>query len=81
MPTVTDRFFEAFDAILVRDAISIREFCRELGVDRRNFLKQRDDHSRCILKPEWLTFLVERYGVDSAWLLTGRGRMFSNRNE
>lgn len=62
MPTVTDRFFEAFDAIWVRDAVSIREFCRELGVDRRNFLKQRDDHSRCILKPEWLTFLVERYG-------------------
>lgn len=77
MPTVSDRFFEAFDALLAMGATKEAPFCRELGVDRRNFAKQREDHTRNILKPSWLTFLVERYRVSPRWLLTGRGPMFS----
>lgn len=77
MPTVTDRFFEAFDALLVMGALKEAPFCKGLGVDRRNFLKQKEDHGRNILKPSWLTFIVEHYDVSPRWLLTGRGQMFS----
>lgn len=77
MQTVTDRFFEAFDALLVMGALKEAPFCKGLGVDRRNFLKQREDHGRNILKPSWLTFIVEHYDVSPRWLLTGRGQMFS----
>lgn len=77
MQTVTDRFFEAFEALLAMGATNVASFCKELGVDRRNFLKQREDHGRNILKPSWLTIIVERYKVAPRWLLTGRGQMFS----
>lgn len=74
--TVTDRFFEAFDALRALQKTSRNQLCRELGVDRRNFQKQLEDHSRHILKPEWLTHIVTTYGVCADWLLTGRGSMF-----
>ena len=46
---------------------------RELGVDRRNFSQQEKDHTRRILRVEWLTHLVLNYGCSADWLLTGRG--------
>lgn len=73
---VADRFFQAYDAMLAMGKITTEGFCRELGVDRRNFYKQKDDHSRRILKPHWLSYVVERHGVSPKWLLTGKGDMF-----
>ena len=72
---VTDRFFIAFDALIESGETLTQTFCREMSVDKRNFAKQRDDHSRQILKPFWLTFIVERFNVSAYWLLTGHGRM------
>ena len=74
--TVTDRFFLAFDALRGMGKTSRNQLCRELEIDRRNFRKQMEDHSRHILKPEWLTHIVVTYGVSADWLLTGRGTMF-----
>lgn len=74
---VTDRFFTAFDALIESGETLTQTFCREMSVDKRNFAKQRDDHSRQILKPFWLTFIVERFNVSAYWLLTGHGRMFT----
>lgn len=74
---VTDRFFIAFDALIESGETLTQTFCREMSVDKRNFTKQRDDHSRQILKPFWLTFIVERFNVSAYWLLTGHGRMFT----
>ncbi len=76
MHAVTDRFFEAYEAMLGLGEITTAGFCRELGVDKRNFYKQMADHSRRILRTHWLTILVERHGVSPKWLLTGRGDMF-----
>lgn len=73
--TVTDRFFEAYDRLLADGLLSRNRICRELGIDRRNFEKQRSDHSRRILRADWLTYLVLNYGVSADWLLTGRGNM------
>lgn len=39
MQTVADRFFEAFDALLAMGETKIQTFCREGGIDKRNFYK------------------------------------------
>lgn len=75
MTSVTDRWFLAYDALLASGALSRNQTCRELGIDRRNFEKQRADHSRRILRPEWLSWLVSRHGISPLWLLTGEGPM------
>ena len=41
MQTVADRFFEAFDALLAMGETKIQTFCREGGIDKRNFYKAR----------------------------------------
>ena len=43
MQTVADRFFEAFDALLAMSETKIQTFCREGGIDKRNFYKKRDN--------------------------------------
>ena len=66
MQTVADRFFEAFDALLAMGETKIQTFCREGGIDKRNFYKKRDN-----------TDSRRDYGVSPRWLLTGRGQMFT----
>lgn len=78
MQTVADRFFEAFDALLAMSETKIQTFCREGGIDKRNFYKKRDNtDSRREIPTAWLTFIVEHYGVSPRWLLIGRGQMFT----
>ena len=72
MQTVADRFFEAFDALLAMGETKIQTFCREGGIDKRNFYKKRDNTDS---RREIPTFIVEHYGVSPRWLLTGRGQM------
>ena len=74
--SVTDRFFQAYTELVMLGKTNRKRFCEDLAVDRRNFRKQETDHERRILKPEWLSVLVRRYGVSADWLLTGRGWMF-----
>lgn len=76
--TVAERFFEAFDALLALGETKIQTFCREGGIDKRNFYKKRDNpNDRKDVPSRWLTFIVEHHDVSPRWLLTGRGQMFS----
>lgn len=74
--TITDRWFQAYDDLRTTGRVTQRGICRELGVDRRNFVRQAADHSRRILRVEWLSYLVLNHGVSADWLLTGRGWPF-----
>lgn len=74
--SITDRWFQALDDLVATRRTSRARVCRELGVDRRNFYQQAADHSRRILRVEWLSYLVLNYGVSADWLLTGRGWPF-----
>lgn len=76
--TTTDRFFQACDELLaVGKAGSIRELCRTIGYDRRNFTNKKNGmHGNNSIRPEYLAALVIKYGVSADWLLTGRGWMF-----
>lgn len=75
--STTDRFFAVLDVLLATNKTKLQTFCRELNVDKRNFVKQRDDHTRQMLKTSWLSFIVVNYNVNANWLLTGRGEMFN----
>lgn len=71
--TITDRWFQAYSDLKNTGRVSQRKMCEELGVDRRNFSQQQKDHTRRILRVEWLSHLVLNYGCSADWLLTGRG--------
>lgn len=76
-PIVT-RFFESLDALVTMDKIkSIRAFCTSYGIDRRNLDALRKSEERNLLQTFWLVPLVNEYGVNARWLLTGKGKMFS----
>ena len=75
MMTPTSRFFDAYAAI-VAQGVSRSAFCRAIGCDRRNFEKLLADHSRGIMKADWLGVLATVYRVSPVWLLTGEGPMF-----
>lgn len=74
--SVTDRWFEVLDDLVATGRTTRSKVCRELKTDRRNFYQQAADHSRRILRVEWLTYLVLEHGVSADWLLTGRGWPF-----
>lgn len=76
--TATDRFFQACDELLfIGKASSIRDLCRTIGYDRRNFTNKKNGmYGNSNLRPEYLTALVLKYGISADWLLTGRGWMF-----
>lgn len=76
MQTTLDRFFIAFDAIVERDGVGLREFCRELGTRHTSFIKQRAERDRNIIRPHWLEHIVVKYNVSPHWLLTGKGKIF-----
>lgn len=73
---VTVRFFEAFDFLAAAGVVTVSGFCEDLGIDRPNFLKQRREPGRNILRPAWLSHLCRKYRVSSSWLLLGTGTMF-----
>ncbi len=76
---VTVRFFEAFGDLVASGTTTASGFCEEAGIDRPNFLKQRREPGRNILRPSWLTHIVRKYGVSPDWLLTGRGSMYRKK--
>lgn len=73
---ITGRFFKAVETLITLGKLDgIQPFCRDLGVDKRNFYAQMRDHTRNIIKACWLSFIVREYGISAHWLLTGQGRM------
>lgn len=71
---ITTRFFDALDYLIENKVIRGKKtFARRYDIDRRNLEKLKQDPSRHIFQPSWLTHLVVDYGISADWLLTGRG--------
>lgn len=77
---IMERFYSALDAIIAKNDIrGVATYCRLYDIDRRNFVAQRHDLDRGWFQLSWLQPMIKEYGVSADWLLTGRGRMFSQR--
>lgn len=75
---VVARFFEVLEELRRQKKIrGMKTFTDLYGIDRRNMAKLKKDYSRDIFQVEWLGVLVEVYGVNAEWLLTGKKGMFT----
>lgn len=74
---ITKRFFEAIDMLIAQKRIrGLLTFTKAHDINYWNINTVRNQPDVSVLKPEWLSYLVEDYNVSSKWLLTGRGNMF-----
>lgn len=74
---INKRFYEAFDILIATGQIkSLHSFCVENGIDRRNFVRLREEPQR-EFQLSLLSVLVSEYNVSAEWLLLGRGNIFA----
>ena len=74
---IVRRFFLALDTLKDTKVIhGLTNFTEEHGINRRNLYQLRKNPERRILQVSWLADLVNDYGVNAHWLLTGRGNIF-----
>lgn len=74
---IVRRFFLALDTLKDTKVIhGLTNFTEEHGINRRNLYQLRKNPERRILQVSWLAYLVNDYGVNAQWLLTGRGNIF-----
>lgn len=74
---IVTRFFMALDALYAVGEIErMVHFEQAAGINHASLYKLRKDHSRHLIRPYWLAYIVKHYGVSADWLLLGRGRMF-----
>lgn len=75
--TIVERFFSVIDLLIQEKKIrGVQTFTNRYGINRRNFLSLRSDKSRNIFQVCWLGYLVNDFGIDAHWLLTGEGDYF-----
>lgn len=76
------RFFEAVDHLIESGKLKgLQTYCTFYEIDKRNFYKQRKDHSRSYFQVSWLAPLVRYYKINPRWLLTGFGPMVKVRGD
>lgn len=76
---VSGRFFQVFEVLKDRGVIKTTKFQEEFGINRGNFNTLRSSPERRALPIYLLVIMVEKYGVDANWLLTGSGKMFGTK--
>lgn len=75
---IAKRFFEALQ--FLKDAKIIRgkqTFTREHGINRWNMNTIEKNLASDMFQVAWLAYLVNDYGINAHWLLTGRGNMMT----
>lgn len=71
------RFFDAMEVCRKNKLISTyTDYCKENNIDKAHFYVQRKDLNRGFFEVGWLVPLIEKCGVSSLWLMTGKGMMF-----
>lgn len=75
---VTKRFFEAIDMLKAQKVIrGLQTFTNAYEINRWNLNTVKANPENCVLKPEWIVYLVRDYGISAEWILLGFGNMFN----
>lgn len=75
---ITKRFFLALDTLQMRRELrGMKTFTDRYNINYWNLSTLKKEPERRFLKPEWLSHLVQDYGVNANWLLIGVGNMFT----
>lgn len=76
---IVARFFAAVKRLTDEHVIrGTQTFTRRYGINRWNFITCSRDHRRNIFQVAWLAYLVNDYGVNPEWLLTGNGEFYAD---
>lgn len=76
---IKERFFIALDTLKSKGVIrGVGTFAKMHGLNAGNLrnLRYQDNWSVC---SEYLYYIIRDFGVNSQWLITGQGTMFSNQ--
>ena len=75
---ITRRFFEAIDLLIERKYIrGVKTFSTKYNINYWNFKTLKKEPAKRILKPEYIKYIVEDFGVSSNWIITGKGEIFN----
>ncbi len=79
--SITKRFFFVIDILISQRKIrGMKTFTDRYDINYWNMSTLRKDQGKRMLKPEWLSYLVQDYDVSAEWLLTGIGSIFNSSN-
>ncbi len=78
---IIKRFFQTLDFLKEAKVIRGRQtFTRMHGINRWNMNTVEKNPASDMFQTAWLTYLVEDFGINGNWLLTGNGNMFINKD-
>lgn len=76
---ITKRFFFVIDLLKQQKKIrGLHTFTQKYCINYWNMTTVKKEPNTHILKPEWLSYLVNDYGVSAHYLLTGVGAVFQD---
>lgn len=79
---ITNRFFTAIEELKKRKVIrGLGTFTNKYNINRWNLITVRDNPQNSVLKPEYISYLVEGYDISAEWLLLGSGAMFKSEQK
>ena len=74
---ISNRFFEAIAMLKAQKKIrGLQTFTREHNLNRWNVNQVKFSPNHCVLKPEWIVYIHNDYGVSVEWIVLGKGPMF-----
>lgn len=77
---ITNRFFEAIEMLKQQKKIrGLQTFTKSYDINRWNVNTVKQNPESSVLKPEWINYIVQDYGISAKWIITGKGGMFSSR--
>lgn len=75
---IVRRFFKVLYKLQALKIIRGKKtFTDRYNINRWNFITLEKNPETGTFHIEWLTYLVNDYGVSAHWLLTGKGKMFT----
>ena len=74
---ISQRFFEAIAMLKEQKKIrGLQSFTKNHGINRWNINQVKFNPGSSVLKPEWIFYIHEDYGVSVEWIVLGKEPVF-----